>query len=87
MGAARVFGALRVRGDHRRQRQAGHGLDERRVKRRAREAVPDQPDAEGFPIRPRGQTRPAACRCRRAIASITTAASSTAPVTMNFTDD
>ena len=34
-----------------------------------------------------GQTRPAACLWLRAIASTITAASSTAPVTMNLTDD
>ena len=67
--------------------QPRHRLDQRRVERRPGQAVADQPDAEWLAREPRAQTRPAACRCRRAIASITTAASSTAPVTMNFTDD
>src|SRR5215217_2201716 len=87
MRRPRVFRALGFRRDDRCQRQAGDGLDERRVERRAREAVPDQPDPEWLQLRRQTQIRPAACRWVRAIASITTAASSTAPVTMNFTDD
>jgi hypothetical protein len=52
MGGSCLVG---VAGGHdRRELEARHGLDERRMERRPGEAVADEPDAE------RGQTRPAA---------------------------
>jgi hypothetical protein len=62
MSPLRAVGPLGVGGDDRGQREPGHRLDERRVERRAREAVPDQPNTEWGPIRRGAQTRPAACR-------------------------